>query len=391
MTKEEVIAAIERYEQGKCTDAERGLLESWYNQCADQQAAAEFPDDLWTRKENSLKIILRQAIPYTGKPARVYRLGTIGIAAAVVLVFLGLIFWFYKYNPHPVAKNSTVLVSGVKDSVQVRKGVTLTFSNGKVLQLNAAKSGIVIRGNKLSYNDGSFVRGTEARLRESEDLGIQSDELIISVPPAMQYHVQLADGSKIWLNADSRLKIAGSFNDNFARTVGLVGEAYFEVAKSERQWRGKKRKRPFYVLGKRHSIAVLGTCFNVSSYPAEPAQISLLEGSVEVNSQVLRPGEQATISRRGGVAVKTVDMEGVLSWRSGYFRFEDEEMENVMSKISRWYDVDVQYEEEGLKHERLSGIVIRYNRITDILGTLQKDAAFRFELKGRTLLVRKLK
>lgn len=391
MTKEEVIAAIGRYEQGKCTDAERGLLESWYNQYAEQQVAAEFPDDLWTRKESSLKIILHQAIPDARKPARAYSLGMIGIAAAAVLVFLGLTFWFYKYNTHPVIENSSVLVSGVKDSVQVRKNVTLTFSNGKVLQLNSAKSGIVINGNKLSYNDGSFVQGTEARLRESEEVGIQSDELIISVPRAMQYHVQLADGSKIWLNADSRLKIAGSFNDNFARMVGLVGEAYFEVAKSERQWRGKKRKRPFYVLGKRHSIAVLGTCFNVSSYPAEPAQISLLEGSVEVNGQVLRPGEQATILRKGGVMVKTVNMEDVISWRSGYFRFEDEAMENIMRKISRWYDVDVQYEEEGLKHEQLSGIVIRYNRITDILSTLQKDAAFRFELKGRKLLVSKLK
>ncbi|SMC40619.1 FecR family protein [Pedobacter africanus] len=391
MTQEEVIAAIERYEQGRATASERGLLESWYNQYADQQIAAEFPQDLWLRKENSLKIVLRQAIPDIQKPARVYRLGRIGIAAAILLVFFGLSFWFYKYNPNPAVENSSALVAGVKDSLQVRKGVTLTFSNGKVLQLNAAKSGIVIKGDKLSYDDGSFVQGTEARLRESEDLSIQSDELIVSVPPAMQYHVQLADGSKIWLNADSRLKIAASFNDNFARTVGLVGEAYFEVAKSARQWQGKKRKRPFYVLGKRHSIAVLGTCFNVSSYPAEPAQITLLEGLVEVNSRILRPGEQATISRRGGVAVKVVDIEDAVSWRSGYFKFKNEEMESIMNKISRWYDLNVQYEEESLKHELLSGTVIRYNRITDVLSTLQKNATFKFEINGKRLLVKRLR
>lgn len=389
MTKEEVIASIEKYEQNNATEQERGLLESWYNQYAGQHMAADFPEDLWLRKENSLKVILSQAIQNTRKPARLGSWRMISSAAALILVVLGLTFWLYKYRYQPVIKNTNTQVSGVKENL-ARSGATLTLSNRRVVQLDGSKAGIIIGGNKLTYDDGSLVLGAEATVQEGGDVNLQNDELIINVPRAVQYHVQLSDGSKIWLNSDSRLKIAGSFKDNLARMVGLIGEAYFEVAKADMKWQGRKRKRPFYVLSKKQSISVLGTCFNISSYPEEPLQTTLLEGVVEVNTRILKPGEQAEVSRRGHVTVKTVALEDVISWRSGYFRFSNEHMESVMNKISRWYDVDVRYDGEDLKKQSFSGTIVRSKHISEVLNTMQKNSGFKFELNGRRLVVKRM-
>src|SRR5690606_23786619 len=121
------------------------------------------------------------------------------------------------------------------------------------------------------------------------------------------------------------------------RQIHLQGEAYFEVAKD--------KNRPFVVETAKERVEVLGTHFNVNTYPDEPtSRTTLLEGSVRVNSStVLVPGQQAIMGAGGDLRVISVDTQQVIAWRMGKFVFESEALESVMQKIGRWYNVEIIY------------------------------------------------
>jgi ferric-dicitrate binding protein FerR (iron transport regulator) len=195
--------------------------------------------------------------------------------------------------------------------------------------------------------------------------------------------MQLSDGSHVWLNAGSSLTYPVAFVGN-ERKVQITGEAYFEVAHDA--------SKPFVVSKGVTSVEVLGTHFNVNAYDDEDAlRITLLEGSVKVaskgNLKVIKPGEQAVVAN--GINVnKDVNVEQVMAWKNGMFKFNNTNMKQIMREIARWYDVDVEYQGD-FSDLNFGGFVSRQANISELLKRFSATEQVHFKVEGRKIIVMK--
>lgn len=209
----------------------------------------------------------------------------------------------------------------------------------------------------------------------------------ISTPLSGQYQLVLADGSKVWLNAGSSIRFPIAFSQT-ERSVAIKGEVYFEIAKDN--------KRPFRVQSRSQQLEVLGTHFNVNAYDDEAEiKTTLLEGSVKVKvkggaygqTAVLKPGQQARLSgSTGQMDVVKVDIEEAVSWKNGYFIFDNEEIHSVMRKISRWYGVEVVYANAQLS-ENFGGTISKFENVSQVLKILEATGTIHFKIEGRKIIV----
>ena len=208
----------------------------------------------------------------------------------------------------------------------------------------------------------------------------KNNELII--PKGGEYQVVLADGTKVWLNSASRLIYPQSFMGKERRVV-LSGEAFFDVAKSG---------TPFNVELNGFEVKVLGTRFNINAYEGETRFETTLErGSVEINVKgkmlLMEPGEQAVITNTGELSKQKVDVSLYTAWKDGYFVFEDERLEDVMNTVARWYDVNLFYQNPGVKEIRINGNISRYKDFSVLLEKIEKLDIVHFNIKGNDITV----
>ncbi|WP_431214512.1 FecR family protein [Puia sp. P3] len=195
--------------------------------------------------------------------------------------------------------------------------------------------------------------------------------------------MNLADGSKVWLNASSSLVYPTTFTGK-DRTVELTGEAYFQVA--------KKAGCPFFVNINGVRVEVLGTAFNINGYDDEPViKTTLAEGVVRVEAAgrrlVLKPGQQA-VSEGNGKALRLepdADLDEALAWKNGVFNFNRLDIGTVMRQISRWYDVDVVY--EGVRPAgHFSGMISRNTSVSTVLKLLEFGGVH-FRVAGQKIVI----
>lgn len=323
-----------------------------------------------------------------------------GVAAAAAILFIitaGILF--YTSRRSVITRNAEIV--NQTDIAPGKNKAVLTLGDGRAIDLSDDKTGVLIDTGKLTYNDGSLVQNSVS----ASSLSIQQ-RIILSTPKGGTYQVVLSDGTKVWLNAASSLKFPSTFSTlSKSRVVELSGEAYFEVAKvvvkghdKGSRRRDKSIKMPFIVVSRGQQVEVLGTHFNINSYADEPlTKTTLLEGSVQVystaakspfhrNGVMLRPGEQSGLSVSGHLTVSAIDTTGVTDWKNGNFVFEQEPIEIIMRKISRWYNVAVVYEGEKLE-EKYSGHISRSENLSQILSILEKTNTVKFKIEGRTVLV----
>src|SRR5690606_8013632 len=191
---------------------------------------------------------------------------------------------------------------------------TLALSNGtKILLDNNSKGTLFSQGGVVISKDEDGLLTYKIT-----DNAIASVDTM-TTPLGGQYQLVLSDGTKVWLNADTRIAFPTKF-EGAERNVNIVGEAYFEVAEN--------KLKPFKVHTQDQIIEVLGTHFNVNSYLNDrTAKTTLLEGSVKVTllnrdapSKVLKPGETALLSRsENKLTVFEADTESAVAWKNGYF------------------------------------------------------------------------
>jgi ferric-dicitrate binding protein FerR (iron transport regulator) len=139
-------------------------------------------------------------------------------------------------------------------------------------------------------------------------------------------------------------------------------------------------------------VEVLGTHFNINTYKDEQGvKTTLLEGSVKIHngveSKILKPGEQSTLTNQRFM-VKTIDVEEAIAWKKGYFYFNNENIESIMRKLSRWYNVEVQYEGK-IPNEGFYGTVSQTKNISQVLSILEKTKGVHFRIEGRRITVMK--
>ena len=225
---------------------------------------------------------------------------------------------------------------------------------------------------------------------------MQQEEMLfntITIPRSGEYKLVLSDGTKVWLNSASKLKYPVAFTGG-QRKVFLEGEAYFKVAKNEKQpFVAADTVHPFLVETSGMSVTVLGTGFNVMAYPEEmEAAVTLVHGKVGVQTdhrqQILQPDEQyvyQTTTRRG--TVRKVDVSQYVDWKEGILNFDSMPLEELTRRLGRWYDVDFFFVAEELKTLKYSGAFKKYNDIRYVLNIIEEITNVQFVLNERTIVV----
>lgn len=261
---------------------------------------------------------------------------------------------------------------------------TITLADGRVLTLDESREGIIIEGQEVTYNDGT-----------STVLALESSSpqmLTLTTPRGGTYRVTLADGSMVWLNAESTLKYPSHFAKG-ERVVELEGEAYFEVKRVQTE-SSDVHFQPFKVVSANQTITVLGTEFNVSAYHDEDdTKTTLVDGKVRIQAAqdrkniTLFPGEQG-ITGQGGLGKNKVDVSDYIDWKNGEFVFRNETAKEVLHRIARWYDIEIDYRKYLPADEIFSGSISRQSNLQTVLNIMQEAGDLAFEIENRTVIVR---
>lgn len=301
------------------------------------------------------------------------------VAAASIILIAG-IFAVYRFAGNNTGNNPGILATN--DTTLLKPGgnrATLELSDGTIVDLTSLKNGMIQDGEGSHVSkpvDGELVYETGAL----NDSGTKLHTL--STPVGGQYQVTLQDGTKVWLNAATVLKYPSQFPGN-ERIVELEGEAFFEVARNDKQ--------PFRVILKDSAtVTVLGTQFNVMAYQNEAARdITLVEGKVSVRKEnkreELNPGMQARVVGSTISKVSGVDTEEVTGWKNGLFVFHDASIESIMKQVERWYDAKVIYEGE-IKHQ-FNATILRSEPLSKLLHLLELNGYVKFKIENKTIYV----
>ena len=302
------------------------------------------------------------------------------VAASVLLLFGVGFFYLSKKNTPSLVKTVPVKVME-NDLLPGGNKAILTLGNGRQIVLDSSQN-----GNLANQGNSTVTKLNDGRIAY-KDVNEKPTDIVyntISTPRGGQYQVDLADGSKVWLNAASSLRFPTRFSGG-ERKVEITGEVYFEIA--------KKEGVPFEViLGNGSKVQVLGTHFNVMSYADEASiETTLLEGSVKFihkeKSMVIKPGQQVVLNETtSAMSVNDkVDMDAVMAWKNGKFYFRNSDIESVMKQLSRWYDVDVEY--RGKVDKKFEGSVSRNISASNIFKILEATGGVNFKIDGKKILV----
>ena len=208
----------------------------------------------------------------------------------------------------------------------------------------------------------------------------------LKVPTGGFYQLELSDGTRVWLNAESELRFPVQFGTG-EREVYLKGEAYFDVRKDV--------ARRFIVHLKESNVTVLGTSFNIKAYGDEDyIYTTLVEGKVRFTSEkeheevTLRPGMQSVLNLKSGkTELKEVEVEQFTAWRQGRFVFPSTTLGDLMCQLKRWYDIDVVYLSPEAKGYEFRGAINRDMDLKNVLAIVEKTSNVVFDIKGRTIKV----
>jgi len=389
MTRAEIIELAEKVTAGIATDEEivvYNRLFSWW----ERPDAGEWDASMGDRQE--IEAVLRGRIwkAIDRKPAKSARIiGPIGwatIAAAFMgAIALGIVF---RESRLPKPEITTRGKTGNDDVLPGGNKAMLTLADGQRIDLDSAGNGVI------SQQGGS--QAVKSQAGQLSYLSTQSPKPsaalynILATPRAGQFKLTLPDGTRVWLNNASRLRYPTAFGKD--RRVELSGEAYFEVADDP--------GRPFEVAvgapgEDRGSVRVLGTHFNIQAYQDEnEVQTTLLQGAVRytigANQVVVRPGQEAEAGPGGSLKViSNVDTAGAIAWKNGYFHYSGADVQTVLRQLSRWYDVQVDYEGK-IPDAQFVGDIQRNLPLSLVLEMLEKNQIGRFKIKDRTITVRPL-
>ncbi|PRD47550.1 FecR family protein [Sphingobacterium haloxyli] len=379
---------IKRYMDGELTPEERIVLEQWRGETPENEAFFKsltegdeiFEDGLswiqleqeegedWLRKLKERTLKRASTAANTGNRSR--RLYFIYFAAAAVLLIAGFFSYFRLSAP---VVGEEVSLSSIQAGTNKAK---LVLSDGKEINLRSDKDGIIL-DNQLSYADGTPLLVIDKNR-------ISHIKATIHVPKGGKYKVTLSDGSKVWLNAQSTLVYPLQF-DSRHRKVTLEGEAYFEVAPVT----DDDQVVPFEVICRNQKILVTGTAFNVSAYADDIRTVTtLVEGSVSIESGHqkvhLVPNQQVISSTAGNIIKKEVDVQPFVAWKDNKFLFYETELRDLMKSISRWYAIDVSYQDQ-ISPTYFYGEIDRDKNLAEALRIIEKSGVkFTLRKSGKT-------
>lgn len=357
------IGHISNYLLGKETPSERQDLYEWYDDMAHSDVHTE--EERARIALNAKRRILASIRP-TREGRRISYQKWAGIAASVLLT-LGIVYWLtFKRVDYRIAS-----IAELADLTPGREHAIVVLPSGETVDLDSIplKGSVQIGHTVISRNESGEITYLSTE-KETNPM------YILQTPRSATSEIILSDGTRVLLNADSRLHYPARFEQG-DRIVRLEGEGYFQVTKTA-------HKSRFIVQTEDQDIQVLGTKFNVKAYGENHATWTTLEeGSVQVASRqeshsklILTPGQQA-VQENGSLSARYVDIESVLGWTKGVFYFDGTNTADVLRQIEQWYDIDIAYRENKTMLQ-YSGKIPR-NLSLDKLIDLLSYADFRVE------------
>ncbi|MBB5637207.1 hypothetical protein HDF26_004440 [Pedobacter cryoconitis] len=376
MNEKELRTLLNKYVAGQCTPAEEAILEAWFLKedgsdipGLSEEETAEDLALVWTRLEAKL----------AARPVKRFSVLKY-IAAASILLAASLILFFYLRLSPVAATGHSIYVNDVPSG---KNKAFLTLGNGSRIALDDAVNGNVIeqQGTVITKTrDGQLVY----RADDKKNGDVASVPNTIETPQGGQWQLNLPDGTKVWLNAASKLTYPSTFSGLKTRRVTLTGEAYFEVAHD--------RSRPFIIVTGKQVAEVLGTHFNINSYGDEPAiKTTLLEGSIKVtvnnNYEILKPGQESAVTEK--ISILNVDTDNAIAWKNGDFNLGQNDFRGAMRQLARWYNVEVVYDHSAPQDVTLHGWISRQKSIVSILKVMELTGEVHFKVQGRRVVVTK--
>lgn len=295
------------------------------------------------------------------------------VASVAALLIIGIGIWGLVVSP--VNRKQEL---GLQVEYDLGKGVTLVTDAVAVPEMPEMDQ---IPGVRTFKQDSlSGIRYSEVALLAGADTKYH----VLRVPRGADYMVILEDSTCVWVNAESELRYPAKFSGE-ERVVELVGEAYFKVHPDSRH--------PFKVKTAMVETRVLGTEFNVQAYADQQLNVTLVEGSIgvkmqqgEVQEMILKPGENASL-RAGELEVEGVDVLKFISWKNGYFYYDDARLEDILNELGRWYDFKVTYQSEEVKDLRFKFWAGRYESFERMLMRLNETGKISLLVVGRQVKV----
>lgn len=304
-------------------------------------------------------------------------------ASFLIIVSLGIVGYFLVIEKEKAYQFTSTDIIQSDDARMI-------LSTGEEIALKKDNSTITLNDatNQVTVNDSiiDLIKKSDAGKQEA-----QMNEVVI--PYGKKSELLLADGTKVWLNAGSRLAFPSKFTKNI-REVFLEGEACFEVEKNEEQ--------PFIVKTGKLEIKVLGTHFNVSAYPTDNViETVLLEGSVSVerartlglgkSEVLLKPNQKASFKKEKNDFSVTdeTDADIYIAWTYGWLKYERENLKSVLRKVERYYNVEIRLPDNYPQDDKITGKLDLKESLNEAMGILADASGTEFRIIGDKVYMEK--
>ncbi len=311
-----------------------------------------------------------------------YGFRSAGIAIAILFAF-GI--YTYTFNYQTASIESYVETSNISVNEQT-DNVILVLEEGESVNIDGDNSNI-----EYSATGEKVIIGKEGKLNQANTKNNEVVYNTLIVPYGKRSQIQLADGTKVWLNSGSKLVYPVVFNEK-RREVYLEGEGIFDVTHN--------KKQPFIVLSKNHEIEVLGTLFNVSNYiDDDNISTTLKNGSVQIKYKTdsffkgnetlkILPGTQSVYRKSANsIFSKNVDVDKYFSWREGVFIFKNDDLEYIMKRLSRYYNIEIVVNNNELLGHTFSGYLDLKENVENVIRIIKETSDFEYSLNDNQILI----
>ncbi|MGN0281591.1 MAG: FecR family protein [Prevotella sp.] len=271
------------------------------------------------------------------------------------------------------------LIDGLKNvDADKEEGMSLEYrANKGNTEITIVHNGIETPLDEAQKEVVATVRKSEIAIVPTADKQ-DNTTTIIRVPQGKVACLRLDDGTRVWLNADSRIMFPERFAAKGERKVEIEGEVFFDVAHDSR--------RPFVVAFTKGELTVLGTRFNVRAYANEAPQVTLVSGAVRLQTTrrhtVMRPGQMVEIASDDEIAVSTVDVEEAMAWTEGHLYMNRKAFRDVMIEIGRQYNKNIMFKSNTYKNDTVHFCIERSWSLSDVVGTLGDITDADISVKG---------
>lgn len=386
MHRDRLDKILRSYLDGSCTEQERQWIDLWLlkrghneNVNLTEEQGEKAKDILYSHVQDLLKKEDGEqdhAGPSIRKRTVNWRYALPLAAAIVCIVFSGIFFW-----------NDKTETKGGFSIGEMAGGVTkptnlVITAFGKDYPIDSLPLGVE------QQIGGAFIRriannGLEYRASAPEArIGSTTASHTVSVPAGRELHLRLPDGSLVWLNTGSTLRFPTVFAAS-ERKLYLSGEAFFDVVSD--------KQHPFMVYSAGFHVEATGTQFHVYAYADEEVQTAtLVEGKIAVGTddhvRQLLPHQQWETKNGGQARVSAVDVNPILGKKEGYFVFDNQNIQEIMKEVSRWYDIEVHL--DGKVEEMvLGGTFARKRSLDELLDYLSILTGCQFKKEGRRVII----